>query len=241
MRTRGARSNIKAVELAKLLGKAGWTWRHGHGSHLVVSKPGERNITLADPISKNQWMNAQKALQTHLGALLGSRPRGRHGRRINWEERFQRALEVHRVGFGLSWTLTQTGLASIRKAHPEFTPELIEALGVEEAVRLYAPTYEVYKPSAPKVEVRTEAPQLVPMGVRSEAPIEHPIEHLDDMGALLSIMGELKQDVRELITGRAERASAYAERLLRLRRHLEAMRKDTVTHLDEMLEDLREF
>ena len=252
-RTRGAPKNIRALDIANLMTKAGWEWRRGHGDHIVISKQGQRNIILAEPLSMATWKEVERTVGVEIEALttkMTKRGRGVHLPAEELRKRFDLALGLHRAGFQPSYVLKWSRLQQFRDVDRNFSPATIEALGVEEAMRKYAlkEVAPVTTRAATPKELRsltptelrefidTHPPEDMPVaGAREEVAAPVLVAERDDV--YVSLLQEMQHDVHELVVGRAERAAAYAERLRLTYRRL----ADVHTELGELLKELADF
>ena len=235
---RGMRKDVRALDIANLLTKAGWQWRRGHGDHIVVYKDGERNIPLADPISMAQWKDIERTVGVEIENLITKQVKGRAIGEAEWRKRFTVALDLHRAGFGRMFTLRHAGLMAIYNKDHRLTPEIIEAEGAERAVERFI-DLTAHRGARPRSAPPVAAAAPVVAAIEIPAVIEQ--QPVDDVTAIVELLQEMRADTRQLVLGRAERAIAYAERLRLLKRRLEALRSSIVERLDEVLGALAEF
>ena len=240
-RTRQQPGDIKAADIARLLEQAGWKASQ-RGSHVTLRKHDEDVITLADPISRNVWAQLERRIGASITSLL-THKRGSAGTSPGeWRRRIQLAGDLHAAGF----PSTFIGKYAVTKTLSGFQPSMVQALGVDGVLGRFLKGGKPYKAASEPLVIAETPPIEAPTPKQTAVAVaerEEPAEEVDTINTMLSIISELQADVHSLVTGRAERATAYAERLRRVRRLAEsfqvAMHKVT-DDVDSLVAELTE-
>ena len=242
-RRRGSSMDIRANDVAALLGRAGWTMRSG-GNHFVLTKEGHPNITLSERVSSmTQFKNIERVLGVQLETLVNKRRGKFTANEAELRHRLDLARDMQRIGFPVDYTSKTAGL-SVLTAN-KFTPLMLAALSNDEVLeRFWRRT---------PVPVPTVLPEFVPAETHapSNAEIQHDLmesatpvavtERPDDISGMLELLGELQADVRGISSARNDRSVAYAERLRIARGQstkLRAILVETLSTVDELLDTL---
>lgn len=247
--------NIRVRDVVQLLNRAGWDARNGKGSHIVLSKPGMNSITLSDPISRNQWTNLRHTIGTELKHIIVNRRTqgaGLNLTRDEWSRRIQFGKQMLHAGFGSADVVKYAGLGML--ANRRLPLSKLNEMDVEDVLKQYIDPY-LSTPIHTEYERTTRTPGPIATYWRrddvaadnsdaeeSEPPalaeaVAEPTSEPEatptprDDDALLTLMGELHEEIKRANQGSTELAFRYAERL--------RMVAQAMAEVDDALERVR--
>lgn len=207
--SRGA-MGVRTASIVSVLEKAGWEARKGRGDHTVLSKPGQRQIVLADRITMAQWKNIERSVGVQVETLLNRSYRGKGLTEAELAKRLDIAHGLWKAGLSASYVTSHAGLVNY-KTLPGFTPKLFDTLGVEGVLQQYAPNLK-----------HNAAPQPV-QPIEVAQPIAAPAEN-PAIDTILDLMQGVVLDVRQIIGQRQLRNRNFlsaVRRLVTLRQHID--------------------
>lgn len=223
---------VRPEQIAQVLSKAGWEARRGHGDHIVLSKPGHRQIVLAQRVTMAQWKNIEQSVGLQVESLLNKTLRGK-GKGMTEDELKKRIGLAHsmwKAGLPSSFILKHTGTVNARLL-PNFTPKVFAQRGMDEVLQQYLPNLrqhsdEVESHIPPALRQRAEeverAEPTAPPSVVSEE-VAQP-QPSDDLTAILELLNEQAVNVRQIVEGRQQQSKAFLaaiRRTVELRKHLD--------------------
>ena len=107
--------NIKAVEIAKILQRAGWEY-YQTGHHYTATKTGSPTVRWKDPVDLPSWRNVETALNVSLETLINKSAGRAPVTRDQWVKRIELAKQLVSSGFPTSWVCKQVRLTMLLNA-----------------------------------------------------------------------------------------------------------------------------
>lgn len=107
--------NIKAIEIAKILQRAGWEY-YQTGHHYTATKTGSPTVRWRDPVDLPTWRNVETALNVSLETLINKSAGRAPVTRDQWVKRIELAKQLVSSGFPTTWACKQVRLTMLLNA-----------------------------------------------------------------------------------------------------------------------------
>ena len=220
---RSAATNIKAIDVARMLGRAGYEWRRD-GHHITATKPGATTIRFGEPLDMNQWRAVESAVGVAMESLLTKQKRGQPGDESEWRKRLLLTRDLFNMGMRADLAAKHGGTFQLYSNG--FRPNMVDALGLDECLK--------YR-HARAVEL-TAAPTVTPVETPAAPTHVAVASKSDDVGALLSMMSEIQTDIRVLSVSAhlAKQSQSVYDGLTALRTHL----RESASIIESLLKSL---
>lgn len=179
-RSKAGGRNVKAIDVATILQRAGWYTTH-EGNHWQARKAGFTTIRFQEPFNALSWRNVENALGVAVETLIHKRQGRTAVTREEWHQRIALASSLIAAGFQTKFVIKHAGLAAWYNVG--FRPQSIAERDPDQLIDHWT-TITNGKATPPRVHSVpvTAAVETSP----EQLPLEEPIEDSPEYKRLLA-------------------------------------------------------